>query len=115
MNTSKKAIALAIGGAFVASVAATHVSAATNPFALKTLTAGYMVADAKEMKDGKCGTGKCGADKAKMNAEKAPEASCSAEKVKDGSCHADKMMDKTKEASCSAAKDKEGSCHADKK
>ena len=109
MNTSKKAIALAIGGAFVASMATTQVSAATNnPFALKALTSGYMVADAKEMKDGKCGTGKCGADKAKMNAEKtekAAEASCSADKAKEGSCHADKATEKAKE----------GSCHSDKK
>ena len=111
MNTSKKAIALAIGGAFVASMAATQVSAApSNPFALKALTSGYMVADAKEMKDGKCGTGKCGANKAKMT-EKAAEASCHADKAKEGSCHADKA----KEGSCHADKAMEGSCHADKK
>ena len=68
MNTSKKAITLAIGGALIASITSTNISAATtNPFALKTLTSGYMVSDAKEMQDGKCGAGKCGAEKAKKS------------------------------------------------
>lgn len=110
MQTSKKAIALAIGGAFVASIATTQVTAAQNPFALKTLTSGYMVADADKMKDGKCGTAQCGANKAKMS-EKASEASCNADKAKEASCKADKA----KESSCSADKAKEASCHADKK
>lgn len=100
MHTTKNAIALAIGTAFIASIATTPASAAQNPFALKTLTSGYMVADADKMKDGKCGTGQCAANKAKMP-EKAAEATTGVEK--------------TKEASCSADKAKEGSCHADKK
>ncbi len=108
MNTSKTAIALAIGGAFVASIATTQVSAATNPFALKALTSGYMVADAKDMKDGKCGTGKCGAAKSEKM-EKGAEASCGSEKMgdkmKEGSCHGEMKADKMKE----------GSCHSDKK
>ena len=104
MNTSKKAIALAIGGALVASIATTNVSAATsNPFALKSLTSGYMVADAKDMQDGKCGAGKCGV-------EKATEASCHADKAKEASCHADKAM----EGSCHADKTKEAACNAKK-
>lgn len=108
MKASKKTLAVVIGSAFVASVAATSVNAAENPFALKSLSSGYMVADgADKMKDGKCGTGKCGADKKKA------EGSCSAEKGKEGSCHADK--DKAKEGSCGGDKAKEGSCHADKK
>ena len=76
MNKTQKSIALALGGAFALSMAATTVNAAENPFALKTLSSGYQVADHhdEKMKDGKCGTGKCGAEK------KAGEAKCSAEK-----------------------------------
>ncbi|HWU82140.1 MAG TPA: hypothetical protein VN063_01520 [Methylophilaceae bacterium] len=111
MKASKKTLAVVVGSAFVASIAATSVNAATNPFQAKTLSAGYMLADGSDkMKDGKCGTGKCGAEKKKMMEEKAKEGSCSADKAKEGSCHADKA----KEGSCSADKAKEGSCHADK-
>ena len=64
MNKTQKTIALAIGGAFALSIAATAVQAGANPFNAKTLSAGYQVADADmKMKDGKCGTGKCGAAK----------------------------------------------------
>lgn len=106
MNQTQKTIALAIGGAFALSVAATTVNAAENPFAMKSLSSGYQVADHHEekMKDGKCGAGKCGAEKAKegkCSAEKAAEGKCSAEKAAEGKCSADKM--------------KEGKCSADKK
>lgn len=106
MNQTQKTIALAIGGAFALSVAATTVNAAENPFAMKSLSSGYQVADHHEekMKDGKCGAGKCGAEKAKegkCSAEKATEGKCSAEKAAEGKCSADKM--------------KEGKCSADKK
>lgn len=108
MKASKKTLAVVVGSAFVASVAATAVHAAENPFALKSLSSGYMVADGHDkMKDGKCGTGKCGAEMK----DKAKEGSCSANKAKEGSCHADKA----KEGSCSADKAKEGSCSANKK
>jgi uncharacterized low-complexity protein len=106
MNTSGKTIAMVIGGAFVA-LAATGVSAAENPFAIKTLSSGYMVADAEKGAEGKCGAGKCGAEKK----DKAKEGSCGGDKAKEGSCHADKA----KEGSCSGEKGKEGSCHAEKK
>jgi uncharacterized low-complexity protein len=103
MNKTHKTIALAIGGAFALSIAATSVNAASNPFEMKTLSNGYQVADGHEkMKDGKCGEGKCGASK------KAKEASCSAEKTKEGTCSAEK----TKEGKCSAEKAKEGNCGA---
>lgn len=108
MNSTQKTIALAIGGAFALSVAATSVSAATaNPFAAKSLSSGYQVADADKSKEGKCATGKCSASMK----EKAKEGSCHADKAKEGSCSADKA----KEGSCSADKAKEGSCHTDKK
>jgi len=107
MNQTQKTIALAIGSAFALSVAATTVNAAgSNPFAMKSLSSGYQVADNHEdkMKDGKCGAGKCGAEKAKegkCSAEKAAEGKCSAEKATEGKCSADKM--------------KEGKCSTDKK
>ena len=124
MNITKKSIAVAVGGAFVLSVGTAAFAAAENPFAIKSLSSGYQIAEAEKAKDGKCGTGKCGANKKKVAAEaKAKEGSCSADKAKEGSCHADKAADsaavgtteKAKEGSCSADKAKEGSCHADKK
>jgi uncharacterized low-complexity protein len=99
MNTTQKKLALAIGGAFALSIAATAVNAAENPFAAKSLASGYQVAEntAEKAKDGKCGAGKCGAEK-KAAAEKAKEGKCSADKAKEAACGADK----TKEGKCSA-------------
>jgi uncharacterized low-complexity protein len=125
MNTTHKTIALAIGGAFALSVAATSGYAAENPFAAKSLSAGYQVAENDtKMKDGKCGTGKCSASKKKEMADKkAHEGSCSAEKAKEGSCSAEKKKemdskastDKAKEGSCSSDKMKDGTCSAEMK
>lgn len=111
MNNTQKTIALAISSAFALSIAATTVNAAENPFAVKSLSSGYQVADHHEMKakDGKCGAGKCGANKKKT--EKMKEGACSAEKMKEGACSADKA----KEGACSAEKMKEGACSAEKK
>lgn len=65
MKVSKSALALVVGGAFSASLAASPVMAAENPFVLKPLSSGYMVADHHGEKgaDGKCGSGRCGAEK----------------------------------------------------
>ncbi len=81
MNVTKKSIALAVGGAFALSLSAATVSAAENPFAIKTLSSGYQVADnhAEKGADGKCGEGKCGA-------EKKADGKCGAEKKADGKC-----------------------------
>jgi uncharacterized low-complexity protein len=104
MTTSTKAVALAVSSAFVLSIGATTVNAAENPFAIKSLSAGYQVADhhekAKDGKcgEGKCGEGKCGAEMKKDGAEKAKDGKCGegkcgtemkkdgAEKAKDGKC-----------------------------
>jgi len=120
MKSTNKTLALAIGSAFVASISATSVHAAENPFAVKSLSSGYMVADAEKMKDGKCGTGKCSAEKMKtMKDGKCGTGKCGAEKAKDAACgaeascaaeKAEKAM-KTKEGKCSANKGKEGSCN----
>ena len=110
MNKTQKTISLAISGAFALSIAATSVSAAENPFAIKSLSSGYQVADHHDakMKDGKCGTGKCGGSK---NMEKAHEGKCSAEKAAEGKCSAEKAH----EGKCSAEKAAEGKCGGDKK
>lgn len=106
MNKTQKTISLALGSAFALSIAAGSVNAAENPFALKSLSNGYQVAeaDSAKMKDGKCGAGKCGANMkkdAKAKAEKDKEGKCSAEKAKEGKCSAEKAA--------------EGKCGAEKK
>lgn len=118
MNAPKKTLALVLGGAFAATAAIAPASAAENPFALKPLATGYMVADNHEggekMKDGKCGTGKCGSSmkKKKTAEEKAKDGNCGSEKGKEGSCGSEK---KAKEGNCSAEKAKEGNCGSEKK
>ncbi len=75
---SMKPVSLAVGTAFITSLAAGHLAADTNtsPFAMNELSGGYMqLADAsnanksgqeeksdekKSEKEGKCGEGKCG-------------------------------------------------------
>ena len=105
-------LAIALGSAFAA-VASLPAHAAANPFAAKTLDAGYQVAQSDmkadmkgetKAKDGKCGEAKCGADK-KMGT-KAKDGKCGEAK-----CGADKKMDsKAKDGKCGEAK-----CGADKK
>lgn len=109
MNKTQKSISLAISGAFALSIAATTINAAENPFAMKSLSSGYQVADnTTKAKDGKCGTGKCGANMKKS--EKVAEGKCSAEKAKEGKCGGEKAT----EGKCSAEKAHEGKCSADK-
>jgi uncharacterized low-complexity protein len=99
-STSSKAVALAVSSAFVLSIGTATIHAAENPFAIKSLSNGYQVADHHEKaKDGKCGEGKCGEGKcgksdkdAKMKDGKCGEGKCGAEIKKDG------------------AKDKDGKC-----
>jgi uncharacterized low-complexity protein len=110
MTTSTKAVALAVTSAFVLSIGAATVNAAENPFAIKSLSSGYQVAEHHEKaKDGKCGEGKCGAemkDGAKTDA-KAKDGKCG-----EGKCGAEMKKDsaKAKEGSCGHDKAKDGSC-----
>jgi len=107
-STSMKPLALAIGAAFVTSLAGVSVAnAAENPFGMSELSSGYMVADGK-MKEGKCGEkhkkendGKCGG---KMKGEDCHH--------KDGHDHDKdgKKMDKKKDGKCGEAKCGEGKC-----
>lgn len=113
MTTHKLA---AMTGAVALSIAAASAQA-ENPFEFNTLAQGYQVADAgdSKAKEGKCSSGKCGANSKHMKngstaTSKAKEGSCHHDKAKEGSCSADKM----KEGSCSAEKMKEGACHASK-
>jgi uncharacterized low-complexity protein len=93
-------ITIALGSAFAAATLM-PAHAAGNPFAAKTLDAGYQVAQADtKAKDGKCGEGKCGADK---KTTKAKDGKCG-----EGKCGADKS--KAKDGKCG-----EGKCGADKK
>jgi uncharacterized low-complexity protein len=84
-KTQMTPLALALGTALTMGVAASAV-AAENPFSSSSLESGYKVA-----MEGKCGEGKCGADK----------------KTKERMCGEDKAM---KEGKCG-----EGKCGADKK
>jgi uncharacterized low-complexity protein len=113
-ESTKKPLAIALGAAFVTTLAATPVAnAADNPFAMSELSSGYMVA---EMAEGKCGEGKCGGDKAKSEAEgKCGEGKCGGDKAKtdaEGKCGEGKCGGEMKatEGKCG-----EGKCGGDKK
>jgi uncharacterized low-complexity protein len=108
MKTSNKAVALAVTSAFVLSIGAATISAAENPFAIKSLSSGYQVADnhVDKAKDGKCGEGKCGAEM-KKDAAKAKDGKCG-----EGKCGAEMKKDaaKAKDGSCGHDKAKDGTC-----
>ena len=91
MNSTNKAVALAVSGAFALTIGAATINAAENPFAIKSLSSGYQVADNHEKgKDGKCGEGKCGEGiKKEMKDGKCGEGKCGHgddAKAKDGKC-----------------------------
>ena len=89
-KTVLKPVAVALGAAFVTSLAGASIAnAAENPFGMTELSSGYMVAEGdmkegkcgegKMKKEGKCGEGKCGEgmDKSKMKKEgKCGEGKC---------------------------------------
>jgi uncharacterized low-complexity protein len=106
-NKIVKPLSIAMGAAFVGSLALAQTANASTAFQLTPLVGGYTLAA-----EGKCGEGKCGATKGMKcmdMKEKAAQDKCMAE------AHADKDK-KGKEGSCSAdKKGKEGSCSADKK
>jgi uncharacterized low-complexity protein len=112
-NKVVKSLTVAIGAALLGSVT---IASAASAFQVNDLGQGYMLVG-EEKPEGKCGEGKCGADKGK-------EGSCGADKEKgkegkcgEGKCGADKGKEgaeKGKEGSCGAEKGKEGSCGAEK-
>ncbi len=76
MKSPAKNLSVAVGAAFISSLAGTAVAATENPFSMTQLSSGYMVAENQE---GKCGEGKCGGmgDKNKVKAEgKCGEGKC---------------------------------------
>ncbi len=73
-----------VGAALVGSLGAFGLAqAAGNPFAAQSLEAGYMLL-AEADTEGKCGEGKCGAEKEKEG--KCGEGKCGADKEKEGKC-----------------------------
>ena len=117
-HKTKTPLALAIGTAFVASLAASGIANAapnsSNPFSMSELNSGYMqVADShmqegkcggdKTTKEGKCGEGKCGGAK-----KESMEGKCGGDKgTKEGKCG---------EGKCGGAKKEsmEGKCGGNK-
>jgi len=97
-----KPLSLAIGATFVASMAASGVAHAAqnngNPFAMHDLNSGYTQL-AEMQKDGKCGTGKCGANKKKEEKSE-----------KEGKCGEGKAMPKDGKCGAQQPKAKEGKC-----
>jgi len=112
-NNSKKPLASLIGATIVTTLsAAGSVHAAENPFALKEMATGYMVAEGeaaspggqvvppKEKKEMSCGEGKCGAQMMKQpemkcgagmkDMQKAPEPAAE-KKAMEGKCAGMKM------------------------
>lgn len=123
-KTNLKPLAVAMGAAFVTSLAGTGTaSAASNPFAMSDLSSGYMVAESTEQPaktmEGKCGEGKCG-EKMKMKTQegkcgeqmKMKEGKCGEGKCGEGKC-GEKMM-KSMEGKCGEKMKTEGKCGAKK-
>jgi len=110
-KTTLKPLAIALGAAFVTSLASIPVAnAAENPFAMSELSSGYMVADShmeggdKGKAEGKCGEGKCGGAKTEGKAE--AEGKCG-----EGKCGGAKTEGKAEaEGKCG-----EGKCGGEKK
>ena len=98
-----KPVSLAVGTAFVTTLAAGSAMAETdaNPFALNELSSGYMqlaYGGGDKDKEGKCGEGKCGGEKAEE------EGKCG-----EGKCGSD--MEKNMEGKCGGEKaEEEGKC-----
>ena len=100
-NLTVKPVALAVGAAFVSSIAVSAVAETVdNPFNAEDLDAGYMLAGGDKGEEGKCGEGKCGGDKADG------EGSCGEKGDHEGSCGEKGDA----EGSCGEEKGEEGKC-----
>jgi len=111
-----KPIALACGIALAGSFAAVGVAQAdsgTSPFAMTTLSAGYLLGTGEGTGgEGKCGEGKCGGDDKGAHghdAEKAEEGKCGEGKCGEGTCGGDDKgahghdAEKAEEGTCGGA------------
>ena len=102
-----KPIALAVGAALAGTFALSgtvNADSIDSPFAMSSLSAGYMLGDAE---------GSCGGDKGE---EKEGEGSCGGDKgeEKEGEGSCGEAGDKEGEGSCGGDKEGEGSCGGDK-
>lgn len=75
-KSDKKSIAALCGAVVTGLTAASVAGAAENPFALKDLSSGYMVAAEEKQKEMACGEGKCGASMMKSGDMKSVEGKC---------------------------------------
>ena len=118
-----KPIALAVGAALASSFAIGSVANADtveSPFALSTMSVGYMMGDTegscggdKDQKtetEGSCGEGSCGGDKEKSDSDEGDTEGAGHDKDAEASCGGDKDA----EASCGGDKDAEASCGGSK-
>ena len=81
----KSTIATALGAVVIGSLASVSVQAnAASPFGAQQLESGYMTL----VQEGKCGEGKCGAEKKAMKEGKCGEGKCGGDKKakKEGKC-----------------------------
>ena len=111
------AVGAALAGSFALSSSIANADTVGSPFAMSTLSAGYLLGAGegscggdKEGKEGKDKSeGSCGGDK-EGGHDKDGEGSCGEGKDGEGSCG----EDKDGEGSCGEDKDGEGSCGEDK-
>ncbi len=102
---TQKILTVALSTVFAAGLALSNAAVASNnPFAAQNTQGVQLAAD--DAKEGKCGEGKCGGDKAKKDG-KCGEGKCGGDKKKDGKCGGDKAK---KDGKCG-----EGKCGGDKK
>jgi uncharacterized low-complexity protein len=112
-------VGAALAGSFALTSSIASADTVESPFAMSTLSAGYMLGTGegscggdKESKgdekegEGACGEGSCGGDKESEGEGKDGEASCGGDKDGEASCGGDKDG----EASCGGDKDAEGAC-----
>jgi uncharacterized low-complexity protein len=106
---NKKTLSLTLGSAIATALlsVAPIIQAGENPFAMSSINTAQQLAAAdtkmpeggcsgKKMKEGKCGEGKCGANKKKMKEGGCSGAAKPEEKMKEGGCSG-----KMKEGGCS--------------
>ncbi len=88
MNKTIKPLSIAIGAAFIGSLALAGSAVASNGFGMTDLDSGYQLVGEKG-KEGKCGEGKCGEDKKAEGAcgeGKKAEGACGEGKKAEGKC-----------------------------
>ena len=116
-TSDKKPLALAIGTAFAASLAAAPMAgAAENPFAMNELSGGYMQLAGSHM-EGKCGEGKCGGKKETASEGKCGGTKSEMEKMEkeaegkcgEGKCGGAKPEKSSSEGKCGGAKPEKSS------